>query len=308
MLLYCLERSSDGMHLFRQGEARMQPLNPERIFQTATAFWQSRVLLTAVRLGVFTRLSQGTMTGAELAAALNLEPAGTRDFMDTLVAMRFLDRDGDGSGARYRNTPEAVLYLDEHNPQNVTAFLKMLDAREYPAWVGLEETLRTGRPQGTTAEDGQTLYDTLYADPGQLEQFLDGMSAIQKQNFILLAERFDFGRYQTLCDVGGALALLSRTIAARHPHIHCISLDLPQVQALAARHIAADGLSGRVVTASGDFLQELLPRADIVIMSNILHNWGLEQKKLLVRKAFDAVLRIPMIVTTDSGDRDQSFF
>lgn len=47
-------------------------------------------------------------------------------------------------------------------------------------------------------------------------------------------------------------------------------------------------MSGRIEVVSGDFFEDELPKADVVTMSNILHDWNLEKKKILVRKAYEA--------------------
>jgi hypothetical protein len=133
------------------------------------------------------------------------------------------------------------------------------------------------------------MFATLYSDESRLEGFMNAMQGISLPNFEALAEKFDFSRYQTLCDVGGANALLSRTVAARHPHLRCTSFDLPVVEPIARRAIAAAGLAGRVEAASGDFFADALPRADVVTMGMILHDWNLEHKRMLIGKAYDAL-------------------
>src|SRR5262245_54592628 len=87
--------------------------NPSAILQTAFSFWSSKVLLTAVEFGVFTRLADRRLTGEQLGAELKLHPRAIGDFFDALVAMKFLNRDGDGPSAQYFNTPESALFLDE---------------------------------------------------------------------------------------------------------------------------------------------------------------------------------------------------
>jgi len=104
-------------------------LDPSPILQTAFAFWESKVLLTAVQLGVFTILSNRKISGEQLGGELSLHPRAIRDFFDALVAMGFLDRDGDGSSARYFNTPASALYLDCGSPRYVGGWLIMLNDR-----------------------------------------------------------------------------------------------------------------------------------------------------------------------------------
>src|ERR1044071_4212538 len=122
-------------------------LSPSAILQTAFSFWSSKVLLTAVEFGVFTRLADRRFTGAELGAALKLHPRGIADFFDALVAMKFLGREGDGPQAKYFNTPETALFLDEKSPRYIGGILVMLNARLFKFWNDLPEALRTGTPK-----------------------------------------------------------------------------------------------------------------------------------------------------------------
>jgi hypothetical protein len=253
------------------------------------AFWPAKVLLSAIELRLFTELGGRAMTGSELESALNLHPRATTDFLDTLVALRFLHRDGDGALARYRNTDETALFLDRASPQFIGGFLEMANARLYPFWGGLTDGLRTGQAQNEIKHTGTSMFAELYSKPERLEQFMDAMSGISAANFQSFADKFDFSRYATLCDVGGATGQLSMCAARRHPHLHCTSLDLPAVTQIAQRKIAATGLAERVSARSLDFFNEPLPKADVITMGMILHDWNLEKKMHLIRAAYDAL-------------------
>jgi len=262
---------------------------PDAILQTAFGFWNSKVLLTAVEFGLFTTLGQRRLTGAELGKELGLHPRGIADFFDALVAMKFLEREGDGAGAKYFNTPAGALYLDRQSPRYIGGILEMLNARLFRFWNDLPEALRTGQPQNETKHGEKSIFEELYADPAKLELFLDGMTGLSRINFEALAEKFDFSRYRTLCDVGGATGLLCIEVAKKHPRIECISFDLPPVEPVAKKHISAAGLSDRIRIASGDFFQDPLPKADLITMGMILHDWNLEKKMQLIRAVYDAL-------------------
>jgi hypothetical protein len=264
-------------------------LDPGPILQTAFAFWSSKVLLTAVEFGVFSVLSNRRMTGAELGGELGLHPRGISDFFDALVAMKFLAREGDGADAKYSNTPAGALYLDRNSPRYVGGILVMLNARLFKFWHDLPEALRTGRPQNEVKHGQKGIFEELYQELPKLEQFMGAMSGLSRINFEAFADRFDFSKYKTLCDVGGATGLLSIEAAKKHPHLRCISFDLPPVEPIARSHIAAAGLSDRITTASGDFFKDPLPKADLITMGMILHDWNLEKKMHLIRAAYDAL-------------------
>jgi cyclopropane fatty-acyl-phospholipid synthase-like methyltransferase len=165
----------------------------------------------------------------------------------------------------------------------------MADDRLYPFWGDFEEALRTGEPQNEAKRVGADLFDEIYDDPERMRAFLEAMAAAQGGAFIALAEKFDFSSHNTLCDIGGALAALSIEIARRHPHLRCISADLPIVDPLARDVIEQAGLSDRVVTKVLDFWRDPFPAADVITMGNILHDWNLEEKKVLIGKAHQAL-------------------
>ncbi len=118
---------------------------------------------------------------------------------------------------------------------------------------------------------------------------MNAMSGISAGNFKAFAQKFDFSKFGTLCDVGGATGQLSCMVAAANPHMRCTSFDLPNVVPIATRKIVQAGLRDRVTAVGGDFFVDPLPRADVVTMGMILHDWNLDKKKVLIRKAYDAL-------------------
>ena len=264
-------------------------LNPSRILNAGFSFWSSKILLTAVELQVFTILGASKMTGEELGKKLALHPRGVWDFFDALVALGFLAREGNGRQALYANTDETALYLDKNNPAYIGGILEMCNARLYKFWDGLGDALKTGQPQNEIRHSQKPMFETLYEELPRLEQFMGAMMGLSRTNFSALAEKFDFSKYQTLCDVGGATGLLSILVAKRRPHMRCTSFDLPAVRPIAEKFIAREGLSDRVSTASGDFFKDALPKADVVTMGMILHDWNLDKKKHLIKLAYDAL-------------------
>ena len=265
------------------------PPNSASILQTAFSFWGSKVLLTAVELGLFTTLSGHRLTGTELGRALQFHPRANPDFFDALVAMKFLDREGDGPESQYFNTLEGAMFLDAASPRYIGGILVMLNARLFKFWNDLPEALRTGRPQNEIKHGQKGMFEELYSDLPRLEQFMGAMTGISRINFETFAEKFDFSTFRTLCDVGGATGLLSIEVAKRHPHLTCTSFDLPVVEPIAKKHIAAAGLETRVRTAAGDFFKDRLPKADLITMGMILHDWNVEKKMHLIRSAYEAL-------------------
>jgi hypothetical protein len=264
-------------------------LDPSRIIQTATAFWASKVLLTAVELDLFTTLGDSAMTASQLGRQLGLHPRGTYDFFDALVALKFLEREKDGPEGLYRNTPETDAFLNKGSSTYIGGLPEMLNARLFGFWNDLGTALRTGQPQTEVKHHGKPVFEELYASEAKLGEFLAAMTGLQAANFRQLAEKFDFSRYKTVSDIGGALGLLSRIVGERHTRLTFNTFDLPPVAPHAQKHINAAGMSDRIRVVSGDFFKDDLPKADVVTMGNILHDWNLEKKKILIKKAYEAL-------------------
>jgi O-methyltransferase domain/Dimerisation domain len=271
-----------------------------RIFQIGTGFQSSKTLLSAVELRLFTVLAEGPMTGGQIGERLRLHSRAIYDFLDALVALRLLERDGEGADARYRNTRDTAEFLDADKPTYIGGLLEMCNSRLYGFWGDLTEALRTGEPQNELKHGGTSMFAEVYKDRARLEQFMQAMAGISLESSRALAERFDFSRYRSVCDIGGATGQLSMAIAERHPHLSCTTFDLPIVVPIAEKAVAAAGLTDRVKVASGDFFAEPLPHADVITMARILHDWNLDKKMHLIRAAYEALPEDGVLITIES--------
>ncbi len=265
-------------------------VTPSQIMQVGVGFWASKTLLTAVNLELFTHLTLCPLSGEEIKKKLGLQSRALYDFLDTLVSLGFLNREGLKDEAFYSNTEETDLFLDKAKPSYIGGILEMANNRLYEFWGNLEEALKTGEPQNEIKHNGASLFDELYKDSQKLKEFMMAMQGAQMGSFMALADKFDFSNHETLCDIGGASAALSIQVAQKNPHMKCISADLPVVQSIAEENIERFQLQDSISALSLDFFEEReFPKADIITMGNILHDWGLHDKKMLLKKAYNAL-------------------
>lgn len=152
-------------------------LSPDRIMAIGGGYGPSKVLLTAVGLGLFTELGDEAMTAEAIADRLGLLKRPAIDFLDALVSLDLLARDGDGPGSHYRNTPETAHFLDEARPTYAGGLLKIWNERNYRFWADLTEALKTGKAQSEVKQTGRPFFEALYADPRRLEAFMAAMDA-----------------------------------------------------------------------------------------------------------------------------------
>ena len=290
-----------------------QQLNPADIMQVGMGFWPSKVLLTAVNEGLFTHLAQKPLSLAEIKKLFgwNCTNRHASDFLDTLFASKFLERQGIRDNAVYSNTIETDFFLDKKKPSYMGGILEMANRRLFRFWADLEDGLKTGLPQNEIKQGEETLFEAIYKSPELLSNFIHAMSGLQMGNFIKFATRFDFSRYKSLCDIGGAGGMLSIQVARHNPHITCTSFDLPPVEPIAKEIIQSFNLSNRIRTMKGDFLTDSLPPADIFIMGNILHDWNEEKKCFLIKKAYAALPETGTLVAIENiidNQRSQNVF
>jgi hypothetical protein len=261
----------------------MSSVTLDRIMKVGYAHRESKVLLSAVELGVFTALGEGPLDLDALRKKIGVDQRGARDFFDALVAIGLLDRDDSG---RYVNTPEAASYLDRRKRTYAGGELEFL-VQLYAHWNSLTAALRTGYPQSGAGAAG--MYPARYADQTQLEIFARAMTAGSLACAKALAARFPWRNYSTMIDVGAAEGCVPVQIAQAHQHIGCGGFDLPPLRPLFDKYAQDHGLSERLRFYSGDFFQDRLPNADVLVMGRVLHNWDLATKKMLLRKAYDSL-------------------
>lgn len=281
--------------------------SPDRILQTGLGFWPSKTLLSAIELGLFTELARGARSLGELQARLGLHDRGARDFFDTLVALGFLER----KDGHYANTAETGLFLDRAKPSYIGGILEMANSRLYGFWGGLTEALETGLPQNEVKSGGPGLFETIYADRARLEGFLAAMTGISHGANIAIARQFPFADYATFADVGTAQGDLAAQIALANPHLRGVGFDLPEVGPIFEEYVAEVGVAGRVEFVSGSFFDQELPKADVILMGHILHDWDLPVKKMLIEKAYAAVPAGGALVVYESiidDDRSKNAF
>jgi hypothetical protein len=262
-----------------------QEITPDAIMQLGFGYWGSKTLLSAVELRLFTELAKGPLALEEIRARLKLHERSARDFLDALVALGMLQREQ----GRYANTPATDLYLDRAKATYVGGMLEMMSARLFRFWADLTEGLKTGMPQNEARHGGGDLFGTLYSDQRRLEQFLSAMTGLSLGIAHAMAAKFPWSQYQSFADIGVAQGGIPVVLAQTHKHLTGVGADLPVVRPVFEKYVAAHGLTDRLKFAPLDFFNEPLPRAEVVIMGHILHDWDLATKKMLIGKAYDAL-------------------
>jgi SAM-dependent methyltransferase len=257
----------------------------DRLIDVAFSFWQTHALYAAVQLDLFTALHDGPKTAPELAAAVALHPRAAKPLLEALVALRLLECRAAG---HYANADVASRFLSRRGGAYLGDLFAFAAARLVPVWMRLPDALRSGEPQNEALTE-RDYYANLCGDADRLAMFMSAMDALSAEAAERVAEVFPWRRYRSFLDAGGGRGALAIRVSRRHPHLRGINFDLPAVRPYFDQHVAAAGFAERITFAAGDFFRDPLPRADVIVMGHVLHNWGGDDKRRLIRAAWESL-------------------
>jgi hypothetical protein len=287
--------------------AASQAPSPEHILQLGLSFWASKTLLSAVEMEVFSELAKHPEDLETLTGRLGLHPRSSRDFLDALGALGFLER----REGIYSNTPSTEVFLDKNKPSYIGGMLEMANQRLFKHWNNLTAALRTGQPQGEAGPEGKETFAAIYADPARLKSFLKAMTGVSRGANMAIAAKFPWADYKTVVDAGPAQGDLLVQVLLKSQHLLGIGFDLAEVGPVFEEYVEANGLSSRLKFQPGSFFTDPIPGADVIMMGHILHDWNLEEKRMLNAKAYDALPKGGALLAYDSiidDDRSKNAF
>jgi SAM-dependent methyltransferase len=234
------------------------------------SFQQSRVLLTAIELRLFSLIGGDALTSADVAARAGSDSRATDRLLNALCAMQLLTK----HEGRFRNTPDSRRYLDDASPEYAAGLGHT--AGLWHTWTGLTEAVRQGRPAMRATIDDR--------GDAWLEPFIAAMHYRAVQHGPAIARLVGLERVHRVLDVGGGSGAFAMAFAAHQPGLEAVVFDLPGVVPITRRHIAAAGLEGRVAVAVGDYLADPLPRGfDLVFLSAVVHSNAPDENGRLLR-------------------------
>ncbi|MEV0161325.1 8-O-methyltransferase [Nonomuraea fuscirosea] len=255
-------------------------LDRSAIWKLGISFFGYMSLLTAMELRLFDLLAGRAATVAEIRAELELHPRLLPDFLDALVAVGLLRREGD----RYANSALAEEYFRCDAPTSIVRFFQGARRR----WEGLPGALKTGESQ-VLVRGGSDMFAS--AHRGQevwrsLMSWFDYLGAMKNPE---LAREFDWSGIVDFVDAGGGSGTAAAHVVRENPHVRATVFDLPHAEPAFEEQMARLGMREKVSFHAGDFFTDPLPRADAILFSAILHDWDDEQRAALLRQAFDAL-------------------
>jgi hypothetical protein len=255
-----------------------------RIAKLNNAYTSSRVLHSAVEVGLFALLANGSADAPSICDQLHLHPRLAGDFLDALVGLGLLERDG----TVYSNSALAEHYLVPGAGHFLGGGVARNAVHNYAMWGRLTEALRDGRQKPSGVADAVG-FEPIYQSTEETRRFLAHMDA--NNSFVggHLSEVLDWSGYSSFVDVGGARGNVSVQILREQPHLQGGVFDLPGLKQHFDEHMELNGTTGKVTFHPGDFFNDSLPETDVILFGHVLHDWSPEIRQMLIKKAFAAV-------------------
>jgi SAM-dependent methyltransferase len=251
------------------------PITPESILRIGAGFMATKHMFVACELGLFAALAEGPRTLDEIAGALGIPRRTARIGADACASLGLLRREGD----RYVNAPDAQAFLTGRGPMDLRPWARFWDRISFGAWQGLEDALRGRTPE--------TVYQRMGAEEAEI--FSKGVEGFTRGAANALAEGYDLARHRKVLDVAGGTGSFLRFILAKHPRLQATLFELPKTAAVARKALAEAG-GPPIEIVEGDALEGPLPEGhDLVIMANLVHYFGPEKNRTLLRNARKAV-------------------
>ncbi|MBL8072847.1 MAG: methyltransferase [Nitrospira sp.] len=240
-------------------------------------YWETKILLTAVKLDVFSAIDERPKSGQDIAGRLQADPPTLGLLLNALVAMKLLTKETE----LYGNSSIAIKYLVRSSLQYVGHLLLLHDA-EWNNWGKLEETIRTGK---RTVD--RHVFET---DPELGSHVLAVLNRIGQQSGPDLAKRLKLAGREWMCDLGGGAGTNAIAFCQVYPDLHATVFDLPETLKLTEKTVKEAGLESRIALHPGDFNRDPLGGPyDVVLMSDILHYQTFDMNQDLVKKIYGAL-------------------
>lgn len=251
-------------------------LSLAEIFQLGY-YWETKILLTSVKLDVFSAIGERPKTAQDVAGRIQADEPTLVLLLNALVAMKLLTKEGD----LYGNSSTALKHLVRHSTQYVGHLLLLHDA-EWNNWGKLEETIRTGQ----RAVD-RHVFET---DPELGSNVLTVLNRIGQQSGPDFARRLKLTGSERTLDLGGGAGTNAIAFCQVYPELRATVFDLPATLKLTEKTVKDARLESRITLHPGDFNRDQLGGPyDVVLMSDILHYQTFEMNQDLVAKVFGSL-------------------
>ena len=252
-------------------------ISSSSILDTAYAFRESRVLLTAFELGIFTELGSQTRSASDVSASLRTNERATDRLMDALGAMGLLKKRNN----KFSNTPAAARFLVKGKPGYLGGL--MHTAHLWNTWTTLTDAVVAGTSvaQRTAARPGGMSWT---------EAFIAAMHMRASRTAEDLIKFIDLKGVRRVLDLGGGSGAYAMAFVRARKDIRAVIFDLPSVTPLTRTYISAEKLEEKIQTIDGDYTVDSFGHGfDLVLVSAIIHSNSADVNRLLMRKSFQAL-------------------
>jgi len=269
---------------YQHKEASRDQYHTDSIFQVASGFMASKHLYVANEVGLFKHLADGPVTLDELSQRIGVPCHNIRVLADAMVVIGFVERQGDS----YQNGPVASTFLSGRTAADLRPLLRFWNKISYPAWVHLEETIRTSRPAVGHLEEELTKIVS------------EGVEALTSGAAMALRMIHDFRQHRRVLDLGGGTGSFLVALLRQHQGLEATLFDVPDVAAIARQRLASNPLMKHVKIVEGDIFKDPIPpEHDVILVANVVHLLSPAHNRELLRRIREQIANKTRLLLVD---------
>jgi len=258
-------------------------MTPQELREIVYNFRESRLILTALELELFTAVGEGSKTSADVSKIISSNIRATDRLMNVLCNMNLLEKENE----KFSNTEFSYRYLVKNSPDYISNLMHASNL--WDSWSNLTEIIKEGKTIGRDAEKNKWK-----------KNFIEAMHYRASREAQKDLNNLDLTGVKSVLDLGGGSGAYAMQFIKQKPDIKATVFDLPDVIPLTLKYISANGFEGKINTIKGNYLYDDIGSGyDLIFLSAIIHSNSFEENKRLIKKCADALNANGQIVIQD---------
>ncbi|MEJ5351620.1 MAG: methyltransferase [Melioribacteraceae bacterium] len=259
-------------------------LTADDIRNIAYSFQQSRILLTAVELKIFTVIDKHMFTSKEVADKLGADERATDRLMNALCAMGLLKK----IHGKFYNSESASQFLVEGKPEFMGGLFHTNEL--WNTWSTLTEAVKKGT----------SVYKRTHENSDWTNSFIAAMHYRALKEAKIVSYMIELKNVKRMLDVGGGSGAFTMKFIEANPDMNAVIFDLPEVIPLTKKYVDDFLYKNNITFLEGDYLTDNLgSNYDLIFLSAIVHSNSFDENKLLIKKCIDSLNKNGQVIIKD---------
>jgi hypothetical protein len=263
-------------------------MKKDEIIDQMMGFFRTKVITSALELGVFDALADGPATAGTISQRIDIPVKPCKRLLIALLALGLLGKEHD----EYKLSLISRQYMLRSSSEWLGWLARHIDIFLYPLWSKAALGIRENKDQRMAVfGDNRSWFDILYENPDDVEDFQEFLGIFAKPFIEGMIQGFDFSLYRRFMDIGSGIGTLPMAVADRYPGMDISICELPQAAAFLRAKMKSTEYGERIKVVEGDVISGDLPENeyDLIHLGWMLHDYSTEIQKGILANIYKAL-------------------